>query len=98
MALGGRGQRGAVNSSIEGWPGRLGKKLNTSATYVVAFVLSLLRGPPFKAASQSGTMPTTRAGAALAPSILSGKHATWKPVAGSSPRFTRRSIWEYGRS
>ena len=41
-----------------------------------------------------GTNATTRAGAALAPTIRSGKHATWKPVAGSSPRLTRRSICE----
>ena len=28
------------------------------------------------------------------PTILSGKQATWKPVGGSSPRFTSRSICE----
>jgi hypothetical protein len=41
---------------------------------------------------------TTRAGAALPPTSRSGKHATLKPVAGSSPRFASRSICEYARS
>ena len=45
-----------------------------------------------------GRMATTRAGAALAPTIGSGKQATWKPVDGSAPRLARRSIWQYGRS
>ena len=34
--------------------------------------------------AQSSRMPTTRAGAALAPTIRSGKQLTWKPVAGSA--------------
>ena len=32
------------------------------------------------------TMATTRAGAPLAPTIFSGKHATWKPVCGQRRR------------
>ena len=40
------------------------------------------------------TSATTRAGAALAPLIFRGKHATVKPVDGSAPRLARRSICE----
>src|SRR4051794_16804524 len=40
------------------------------------------------------TIATTRAGAALPPTTRSGKQETVKPSAGSSPRFTRRSIWQ----
>ena len=43
---------------------------------------------------QSGTIATTRAGAALAPTIRRGKQATWNPVGGSDARLTSRSIWE----
>jgi len=44
------------------------------------------------------TIATTRVGAALAPTIFSGKHATVKPVGGNAARLHRRSICEYGRS
>ena len=37
---------------------------------------------------------TTRAGAALPPTIRSGKQATVKPVGGSAPRLASRSICE----
>src|SRR5215211_7522359 len=47
---------------------------------------------------QSGTIATTRAGAALPPMSRSGKHATSNPWRGSLSRLTSRSIWEYGRS
>lgn len=40
------------------------------------------------------TIATTRAGAALAPTIRSGKHATVNPVGGSAERLNRRSICE----
>jgi hypothetical protein len=39
-------------------------------------------------------MATTRAGAALAPTIRSGKQLTRNPVLGSAPRLARRSICE----
>ncbi len=42
----------------------------------------------------SSSMATTRAGAALAPTMRSGKQLTRKPVLGSAPRLVRRSIWE----
>ena len=42
----------------------------------------------------SATIATTRAGAALAPTIRSGKQATLKPVGGSWSRPTSRSICE----
>ena len=34
----------------------------------------------------------------LAPVIFTGKHATWKPRGGSSPRFASFSIWKYSWS
>ncbi|RIH81476.1 hypothetical protein Mlute_02794 [Meiothermus luteus] len=38
-------------------------------------------------------MATTRAGAALAPTMRRGKQATLKPVLGRAPRLHRRSSW-----
>lgn len=45
-------------------------------------------------ADRHGTIATTRAGAAEPPTIRRGKHDTVNPVAGSSPRFISRSIWQ----
>ena len=40
------------------------------------------------------TIATTRAGAALAPTIRSGKQATVNPLAGNAARLNSRSICE----
>src|SRR5215207_2034947 len=80
VAFGGRGQRGGVNSTIEGWPGRLRKKLNTLATYVVAFVLSLLHGAPSKLLLSPGRCPRPERGPHLPP----------RSSAGSTPPGSRR--------
>jgi hypothetical protein len=45
-------------------------------------------------ARQSSSMATTRAGAALPPTIRSGKQLTTKPLLGRAPRLNSRSICE----
>lgn len=44
--------------------------------------------------SNYSMMATTRAGAALARLIFSGKHAMLNPVEGSLSKLTSRSMWE----
>lgn len=61
----------------------------THSEYVLCFDKSLLL-----CSSAYSTIATTRAGAALARLIFSGKHATLNPVEGTLSKLTSRSMCE----